>query len=49
MKRSASGAFTQLSSTQIQELKESFQMLDKDGDGVIGNDDLAAMLSSLGK
>lgn len=23
-------------------------MLDKDGDGVIGNDDLAAMLSSLG-
>jgi hypothetical protein len=24
-------------------------MLDKDGDGVIGNDDLAAMLSSLGK
>ncbi|KAH8155634.1 uncharacterized protein LAJ45_00644 [Morchella importuna] len=49
MKRSASGAFTQLSSTQIQELKESFQMLDKDGDGVIGNDDLAAMLSSLGQ
>lgn len=23
-------------------------MLDKDGDGVIGNEDLAAMLSSLG-
>jgi Ca2+-binding EF-hand superfamily protein len=48
MKRATSGAFTQLSSTQIHELKESFQMLDKDGDGVIGKEDLSAMLGSLG-
>lgn len=48
MKRTSSGAFTQLSSTQIQELKESFQMLDKDGDGIIGKEDLGAMLGSLG-
>ncbi|PWW75355.1 EF-hand [Tuber magnatum] len=49
MKRASSGAFTQLSSTQIQELKESFQMLDKDGDGIIGKEDLGAMLGSLGQ
>ncbi|CUS09252.1 unnamed protein product, partial [Tuber aestivum] len=42
-----STAFTQLSSMQIQELKESFQMLDKDGDGIIGREDLGAMLGSL--
>ncbi|KAL7276084.1 hypothetical protein RUND412_000931 [Rhizina undulata] len=48
-KRTPSGAFTQLSGTQIQELKESFQMLDKDGDGNINEADLAAMLSSLGQ
>ncbi|KAF3937209.1 Calmodulin [Dactylella cylindrospora] len=39
----------QLSQPQIQELRESFQVLDKDGDGVINKDDLSAMLNSLGQ
>ncbi|EPS43825.1 hypothetical protein H072_2099 [Dactylellina haptotyla CBS 200.50] len=39
----------QLSQPQIQELRESFQVLDKDGDGVISRDDLSAMLNSLGQ
>ncbi|KAG4302510.1 hypothetical protein PCANB_001188 [Pneumocystis canis] len=47
--RSPSGVFTQLTSTQINELKESFSILDKDGNGIIGKEDLQAMLISLGQ
>ncbi|KAG4302520.1 hypothetical protein PCK1_001247, partial [Pneumocystis canis] len=47
--RSTSGVFTQLTSTQINELKESFTLLDKDGNGIIGKEDLQAMLLSLGQ
>lgn len=47
--RSTSGVFTQLTSTQINELKESFALLDKDGNGVISKEDLEAMLVSLGQ
>ncbi|EPY51525.1 myosin II regulatory light chain Rlc1 [Schizosaccharomyces cryophilus OY26] len=45
--RASSGAFAQLTSSQIQELKEAFALLDKDGDGNIGEDDLKTMLTSL--
>ncbi|KAG5518190.1 hypothetical protein PMAC_003376 [Pneumocystis sp. 'macacae'] len=47
--RSTSGVFTQLTSTQINELKESFTLLDKDGNGIIDKEDLQAMLISLGQ
>ncbi|QSL64535.1 hypothetical protein MERGE_001836 [Pneumocystis wakefieldiae] len=47
--RSSSGLFTQLTSTQVNEFKESFALLDKDGNGVIGKEDLEAMLVSLGQ
>src|SRR4051812_40736800 len=36
--RSTSSNFNQLSQRQIQELRESFHILDKDGDGVISAD-----------
>lgn len=48
LRRSASGALNQLSAVQISQLKESFTLLDKDGDGVISPEDLGAMLASLG-
>ncbi|KAK9469746.1 hypothetical protein V1512DRAFT_200164 [Lipomyces arxii] len=47
--RVASGAFTQLSQGQINQIKESFTMLDNDRDGVISANDLKIMLSSLGQ
>ncbi|CAB54151.1 Myosin II regulatory light chain Rlc1 [Schizosaccharomyces pombe] len=46
-KRASSGAFAQLTSSQIQELKEAFALLDKDGDGNIGREDVKTMLTSL--
>ncbi|CCJ29537.1 unnamed protein product [Pneumocystis jirovecii] len=47
--RSTSGVFAQLTSAQINELKESFTLLDKNGNGVIEKEDLQAMLISLGQ
>ncbi|EMR08488.1 hypothetical protein PNEG_03314 [Pneumocystis murina B123] len=47
--RSSSGLFTQLTSTQVNEFKESFALLDKDGNGIISKEDLEAMLVSLGQ
>jgi myosin regulatory light chain 12 len=49
-RRSASGGggLNQLTAVQISQLKESFTLLDKDGDGVISPEDLGAMLASLG-
>ncbi|EEB06622.1 myosin II regulatory light chain Rlc1 [Schizosaccharomyces japonicus yFS275] len=46
-KRINSGTFSQLTTSQIQELKEAFALLDKDGDGVVDRDDLKSMLTSL--
>ncbi|KAK6355310.1 hypothetical protein TWF696_004420 [Orbilia brochopaga] len=48
-RKATPNAMNQLTQPQIQELRESFQVLDKDGDGVISKDDLAAMLNSLGQ
>ncbi|KAI5801163.1 hypothetical protein EDC01DRAFT_646982, partial [Geopyxis carbonaria] len=48
VRRTPSGALNQLSATQIGQLKESFQLLDKDGDGAISSSDLSSMLASLG-
>ncbi|KAK6351589.1 hypothetical protein TWF718_004746 [Orbilia javanica] len=48
-RKATPNAMNQLTQPQIQELRESFQVLDKDGDGVINKDDLSAMLNSLGQ
>ncbi|KAK6520684.1 hypothetical protein TWF506_000933 [Arthrobotrys conoides] len=48
-RKATPNAMNQLTQPQIQELRESFQVLDKDGDGVINRDDLSAMLNSLGQ
>ncbi|KAK9458819.1 EF-hand [Lipomyces oligophaga] len=47
--RIASGTFTQVTQSQINQIKESFTMLDGDRDGVISRGDLEQMLSSLGQ
>lgn len=49
IRRSASGSLNQLSAVQIGQLKESFTLLDKDGDGVVSSDDLSGILASLGQ
>ncbi|KAI5789195.1 hypothetical protein FPQ18DRAFT_342086 [Pyronema domesticum] len=46
--RTVSGSLNTLSPAQISQLKESFSLLDKDGDGILSPQDLASMLSSLG-
>lgn len=48
-KRTTSGQFNQLSPSQIQELKEAFNLLDKDADGIVNEEDLEEMLVSLGR
>lgn len=48
VRRDNSGSFSQLAPSQISQLKESFSLLDKDGDGAISAGDLAGMLASLG-
>lgn len=34
---------------QVRELREGFQILDRDSDGLVGRDDVADMLTQLGK
>ena len=39
---------SKLQPAQVRELREGFQILDRDSDGVVGRDDVADMLSQLG-
>lgn len=48
-RRVTSGAFSQMSPAAIREIKDSFNLLDKDGDGTINKEDLEEMLISLGQ
>lgn len=41
-------ALSQLQPTQVRTLREGFQILDRDGDGVVNRDDVADMLTQLG-
>lgn len=41
-------ALSKLSPAQIRELREGFQILDRDNDGQIGREDVADMLTQLG-
>jgi hypothetical protein len=40
---------SKLQPAQVRELREGFQILDRDSDGVVGNDDVADMLTQLGE
>ncbi|KAK9369702.1 hypothetical protein V1509DRAFT_618863 [Lipomyces kononenkoae] len=47
--RVPSGAFTQMSQSQINQIKETFTMLDNDRDGIVSAGDLEQMLTYLGQ
>ena len=42
-------AVSKLQPAQVRELREGFQILDRDSDGIVGKDDVADMLNQLGK
>lgn len=46
---SSANALSSLQPAQLRALRESFQVLDRDHDGVVNADDVANMLSQLGK
>lgn len=41
-------ALSKLQPSQVRELREGFQILDRDSDGIVGRDDIADMLNQLG-
>jgi len=41
-------ALAKLNQAQVRELREAFQVLDRNSDGVIGRDDVVDMLNQLG-
>ena len=41
-------ALSQLQPTQVRTLREGFQILDRDSDGVVNREDVADMLNQLG-
>ena len=42
-------AMSQLQPPQVRTLREGFQLLDRDDDGVVNREDVAEMLTQLGK
>ncbi|BAO40500.1 myosin light chain 2 [Kluyveromyces marxianus] len=48
MEKSTSVSFSQFTQEQIKKLKEAFQLIDDDGDGVISETDLSKILKGLG-
>lgn len=44
-----SNALSQLQASQVRTLREGFQILDRDSDGIVGREDVADMLKQLGK
>ena len=42
-------ALSKLQPAQVRELREGFQILDRDSDGHVGRDDVADMLTQLGE
>jgi len=45
---SDNNAMTKLQPAQVRELREGFQVLDRDSDGQVGREDVADMLTQLG-
>jgi len=48
-KKKIGNVFALFSQGQIQEFKEAFTMIDNDRDGILGEDDLAAIFQSTGR
>lgn len=46
---SDNNALAKLQPAQVRELREGFQILDRDSDGQVGRDDVADMLTQLGR
>lgn len=46
--RPAADTLGKVNAAQMRELREAFQLLDRDGDGVVGREDVVDMLSNLG-
>jgi Ca2+-binding EF-hand superfamily protein len=42
-------ALSQLQPTQVRTLREGFEILDRDSDGVVNREDVADMLNQLGR
>jgi Ca2+-binding EF-hand superfamily protein len=42
-------ALSKLQPAQVRELRDGFQLLDRDSDGQVGRDDVADMLAQLGE
>ena len=47
-RREPSGVFSLFSPPQIQQFREAFSLIDHDGDGIVGEQDLKHIFSSLG-
>ena len=41
-------ALSKLPAPQVREMREAFQVLDRDGDGQVGREDIVDMLTNLG-
>ena len=48
-RREPSGVFSLFQTPQIQQFKEAFSLIDQDGDGLISEQDLKGIFSSLGE
>ncbi|TBU25341.1 EF-hand protein [Dichomitus squalens] len=48
-RREPSGVFSLFSPPQIQQFREAFSLIDHDGDGIVGEQDLKHIFSSLGR
>ena len=46
---SSGNPISQLQQTQVRTLREGFEILDRDSDGVVNREDVADMLKQLGK
>lgn len=46
---SSDDPISRLDPTRLREMRESFQVLDRDNDGQVGRDDVAEMLKDLGE
>jgi Ca2+-binding EF-hand superfamily protein len=46
--RTDNNALSKLQPAQVRELREGFQILDRDSDGLVGREDVADMLTQLG-
>ena len=46
--RAPTDTLSKVDAAQVRDLREAFQLLDRDGDGIVGRDDVAVTLNDLG-